>query len=81
MATVRSGLAPDLVLGFEAGDDSMVIELALDPTPHAGAGAGGGASHARDDLHALHRFEELLPPRVEARRVAPDAGVVVLALR
>jgi hypothetical protein len=70
---------PDLVIEFEASDDSIVIELTLDPPPEDAAGTPGDAH--RDDLDALHRFEELLPPRVEARRLAPDDGVVVLALR
>jgi hypothetical protein len=69
---------PGLLLAFEAGDDSLVIEVGLDPPPQP---SGQDPSAERDDLDALHRFEELLPPRVEARRLAPAEGVVVLALR
>jgi hypothetical protein len=69
---------PDLLLVIEAGADSLVIELGLDPRPQP---SGSDPSAEPDDLDALHRFEELLPPRIEARRLAPADGVVVLALR
>jgi hypothetical protein len=77
-AAGADGTLPHLHLVFEAGDDSMAIEVGLDPRPHP---SDADRSAQRDDLDALHRFEELLPPRIVARRVAPAEGVVVLALR
>jgi hypothetical protein len=71
--------SPVLSLTLLARRHDLAVRLELEPPPPPASATDTGDDVEHDAATA--RFDELLPPRVQAVRVDPEAGVVHLALR